>query len=353
MFLQSQWVVSKKFDLAFFLFPFLMGVVYFLLIYFFPAFALPITAVVWVVFAQAHFGSTWFIYFDKKNRQYYREHPIRYYVMPLVVAVAVLYLGYVNLTLLVVLISIASLYHVTKQSYGVLQLYRMKNGESSAGERQTEKMALFGWSLFFGGYGAFHLPDFSQFILPVETLARIGLWALFAVCAGLTILMVKQFIVRRQNSIQKNVFLVASLLLYSPYLYAAVILVDIYQMEIATLTSLIAHYMQYMGIVWLVNRNKYQETTPYGGQRPILRSVSKRVPLILAVILGYGLLMAAFRWGVPQGNLALYKILPNVVLALVAVHFYLDAFIWKFSNPYYRETVLPFIKPPNHLTTRS
>ena len=67
-----------------------MGVVYFLLIYFFPVYALPITAVVWVVFAQAHFGSTWFIYFDKKNREYYRQHPIIYYVMPFVVAALVL-----------------------------------------------------------------------------------------------------------------------------------------------------------------------------------------------------------------------------------------------------------------------
>lgn len=341
----SQWVVSKKFDLTFFLLPFLMGGVYFLLIYFFPAYALIITAVVWVVFAQAHFGSTWFIYFDKKNREYYRQHPFTYYVMPLAVAAAVLSIGYVNLTLLVVLISIASLYHVTKQSYGVLQLYRMKNGESSPTERQTEKLALFGWSLWFGGYGAFHLPDFRQFIVPVEALVRVGLWALFIVCALLTVLMIKQFLARPKNSAQKNIFLLASLALYSPYLYAAVILVDIYQMEIATLTSLIAHYMQYLGIVWLVNRNKYQETTPYGGQSPILKTISRRVPLILAVILGYGLLMAAFRWGVPQENLVLYKILPNIVLALVAVHFYLDAFIWKFSNPYYRETVLPFIRP--------
>lgn len=349
--LQSQWVVSKKFDLAFFLFPFLLGVAYFLLIYFLPAYALITTAIVWVVFAQAHFGSTWFVYFDKKNREYYRQHPFIYYVMPPIIIAFVLLLGYLNLTALVVLISIVSLYHVTKQSYGILQLYRMKNCEKDQIERDTEKRALFGWSLFFGGYGAFHLPDFRAFILPFEQPVRIGLWVLFALTAYYSIKMVGQFLRRERNSAQKNIFLLGSLILYSPYLYAAVILVDIYQMEIATLTSLIAHYMQYMGIVWLVNRNKYQDTNEYGQKNPLLKTVSKRIPVIVAVILGYGLLMAAFRWGVPKQNEVLYKIIPNIVLALVAVHFYLDAFIWKFSNPYYKETVLPFIKPAEERVT--
>ena len=145
--------------------------------------------------------------------------------------------------------------------------------------------------------------------------------------------------------------MLGSLALYSPYLYAAIILVDIYQMEIATLTSLTAHYMQYIGIVWLVNRNKYSEATEFGRQNPILKTISKNWILIATVIAAYALLMAVFRWGIPQEQVVLYRVIPNIVLALVAVHFYLDSFIWKFSNPYYRETVLPFIKSPDHLTT--
>jgi hypothetical protein len=347
MSLQSQWVVSRKFDLSFFLLPFLLGLVYFLLILFLPAYVFIITAIVWVVFAQTHFGSTWFLYLDKKNREYFNKNKFVYYIMPLIILASVLYVGWYNLALLVIIISIASLYHVTKQSYGILQLYRMRNQEFDKAEKQDEMIALFGWSIFFAGFGAFQLPDFRQYIVPIENLVRIGLWALFIVMIFYTLKLVYQFIKRKQNSVQKNVFLIGSLILYSPYLYAAVILVDIYQMEIATLTSLIAHYMQYMGIVWLVNRNKYGKQTEYAEKNPVLKTVSSKIPLIIAAILGYALLMAGFRWGIPQENLVLYKIIPNVVLALVAIHFYIDAFVWKFSNPYYRETVLPFIKEPS------
>ena len=67
---------------------------------------------------------------------------------------------------------------------------------------------------------------------------------------------------------------------------------------------------------------------------------------IIAVVAAYSLLMAAFRWGIPSqygGTVAL--VVPNIVIALTAIHFYIDSFIWKFRNPFVRETVMPFIKP--------
>lgn len=343
----SQWVINKKFDLLFFIGSALLGIVYFFTLLFIPQYALLITAIVWVLFAQTHFGSTWFIYLDKKNREYFRQHPWIYYGFPLAIFAAVLTLGFFNQVLLVVLISIVSLYHVTKQSTGVLQLYRVRNKEFAPEVRKTENAALFSWSLFFAGFGGLQLPDFQRVFGSLLPLARGFFWLLLLVSIALTVAIIIQYRKRDINSFPKTLFLLNALLMYSPYVYAAVILVDIYQMEIATLTSLITHYMQYMGLVWLINRNKYGADTEYARENPILRGISKHVWLIIASILVYALLMAYLRWGIPATvhNTYLIRTLPNVVLALTAIHFYLDAFIWRFRNPFYKETVTPFVRP--------
>ncbi len=343
---KSQWVINPKFDLIFFIGSALLGVAYFFLLLFIPQHALLITAIVWVLFAQTHFGSTWFIYFDKKNRDYFRQHALTYYGLPVLIFVVVMVLGYYNEVLLAILISTVSLYHVTKQSLGILQLYRVRNKEFAPAVRKTENATIFAWTLFFAGAGALRLPNFIHMFVPIFPLVKLSVWTMLALAILGTVIVVWQYLKRERNSVPKTLFLLNAAIMYAPYLYAAVILVDIYQMEIATLTSLITHYMQYMGLVWLINRNKYGAETEYAKQNKFLHALSSNYGYIIAAILGYALLMAYFRWGASTSSSALVsKTIPNIVLALTAIHFYIDAFIWKFRNPFYKETVTPFVKP--------
>lgn len=344
--LPAQWVINKKFDLVFFLCPISIGLLYFLSLVLAPGHAFLMTVIVWIVFEQTHFGSTWFIYFDRKNRAYYAEHPFIYYVFPLLIFAAVLVLGSINQTLLIICIALASFYHVTKQNTGILQLYRVRNKEFDLFARKTENFTIFAWSLFFGLFGALHLPHFVALLRPVLPIAWFMDGVFLAAAVIGTVMILRQSVSRSQNSIPKNVFLLTSVLMYSPYLYASAILVDIYQMEIATLTSLIAHYVQYVGIVWLININKYGADTQYAKSNSLLHAIARHYWTIVGVIIAYSLLMAAFRWGIPSRlNGALTVTLPNIVIALTAIHFYIDSFIWRFRNPYVKETVMPFIRP--------
>lgn len=342
---QHQWVISPKFDTVFFLSPMLLGLLYFASLVLAPGHALAITAFVWIIFAQTHFGSTWFIFLDKKNLAYYCQHPFIYFVMPVVIFAAVLALGYINQTLLIILVAIASLYHVTKQNLGIMQLYRVRNKEFDVSTRRVENTTIFAWTLLFGGFGALQLPNFQSQFGDLLHLAWYGLALLLIASAVGTCWIAMQYLRRGANSIPKTIFLLTSILMYSPYLYASVVLVDIYQMEIATLTSLIAHYMQYIGIVWLINVNKYGKDTEYAKQNPLLHSVSSHYPMILVAILGYAVIMAGLRWGVPHQYPVLLNLIPNVVVGLMVIHFYIDSFIWRFRNPFIRETVMPFLKP--------
>ncbi len=342
---QTQWVINKRFDLAFFLCPVLLGLLYFLSLNLAPTHALLITAIVWVAFAQTHFGSTWFIFFDKKNREHYAKHPVVYFLGPLAIFAAVMVLGYYNQTLLIIIIAAASLYHVTKQNLGILQLYRIRNKEFEKKEKKTENATIFASNLFFGLFGAMQIPTFRGIVAPIVKLVDFGLWGLLALTAVGVLVIGYQFVRRPKNSVPKNTFMIIALLMYSPYIYASTVLVDIYQMEIATLTSLIAHYMQYIGLVWLINVNKYGAETEYAKQNSLLHVISKHYSVIIVAVFAYALAMAYMRWGVSAEHVLLVKLIPNVVVALMAIHFYIDAFIWRFRDPFVRETVLPFIRP--------
>ena len=342
---KNEWVIDKKFDLIFFLCPISLGLLYFLSLMLAPTHALLITAIVWVVFAQTHFGSTWFIFFDKRNREYYSKHPLIYYVGPVLIFFGTLAFGYYNQTMLVILIAIVSLYHVAKQNTGILQLYRMRNNEKEKIIRKVENFTIFAWTLFFGAFGALHIPYFVAAFGPLLPAAVAAQWSFFGGAVAGTVWILVQYAKREHNSFPKTVFLLTSILMYSPYLYASTVLVNIYQMEIATLTSLIAHYMQYIGLVWLINVNKYSGESDYGKQNHFMHVLSGSYWYIGGAIVLYAAAMAALRWGVSPTHPILFSLVPNVVSGLMMIHFYIDSFIWKFRNPFVRETVLPFIKP--------
>ena len=175
----TQWVISRNFDLVFFLCPVILGVLYFLSLTIAPAHAFLITAIVWVVFAQTHFGSPWFIYFDRKNREHYAKHALVYYVMPVAIMLVSLVVGYYAQTVIVIVVAVASLYHVAKQNTGILQLYRVRNGEREPEVRKTENFTVYAWSLFFGSFGALKLPYIVNLVGPVLPYAHIGMSVLF------------------------------------------------------------------------------------------------------------------------------------------------------------------------------
>ncbi len=341
----SKWAVSRNFDLLFFVLPVLLGLFYFWLVAQIPAYALPITILVWMIFAQGHFGSTWFIYFDKKNQAHYSTKYITYYIIPAFIFAVVLAIGVRDPVLLYVLIAIVSFYHVSKQSVGILQLYRVRNKEFNVTERYAEMAAIFAWGLTFASYGAMQLPMFADIFGSMLGIIRYGVYMLCVCAILLTVYILVCFIRRNENSLPKNLFLAVSVLLYLPYVYTPSLMLKTNVFEIATLTSLIPHYMQYMGLVWLINKNKYAPGTTFGTENPMLARISGRVVYILGIIMAYAALMGYLYFVAPQYTNVLSVAFPAIVSGFMMIHFYIDAFIWRFKDPHIRETVLPFVRP--------
>jgi len=125
-------------------------------------------------------------------------------------------------------------------------------------------------------------------------------------------------------SVAELAFLATSLLLFHPYLWVR-------DADLATLGMLMGHFIQYLGIVWLLNVRKLADGTGSLGQRAVSRLWRDPWVLIPALITGGALFM------VLQVNLM------AVTIALVLLHFYLDSLFWAFKQPEVRRAMAPYL----------
>jgi hypothetical protein len=79
--------------------------------------------------------------------------------------------------------------------------------------------------------------------------------------------------------------------------------------------------------------------------RRVLTWLSQHVWARLPYLLFYAFVMTylrqgGFRWDNFEPTSWLY----SIPIGLQVVHYYLDAYLWKFSNPFVRSSVLPYIR---------
>jgi hypothetical protein len=347
-----QYVHGAAFDWIFFLAPFWASLLYFALVSAFPAHEVLIFILSYIVLAETHFASTWTFYLDPDNRKEYAAHKRIYYYVPLIIMVACVLLSFsVSLKLTMLIGALASAVHVTRQSCGIVGLYRSKARQFEPAQKLWEN-----WSLYFAS-GAFLAFGFQRFylgpngrlpgplnallqpFLPVFTVIPVllGVAALFAVFKVLGLEVARA---GRGEPLSASKLLVFgySLFLYSPYLFAT-------RMEHAVAMGVGVHYVQYLGIVWLLNKNKYRAAEKPSFDRRVLTWLSQHVWVRLPYLLFYAGVMTylrqdGFRWDNFEPTSWLY----SIPIGLQVVHYYLDAYLWRFSNPFVRSSVLPYIR---------
>jgi len=357
---RSRWsfetVYSLPYDLVFFLAPFWASLIYIALIHIFPARQALIFILSYVVLAETHFGSTWTLYLDAKNRAEYAQRKAVYYWVPLaIMAVCVLVAWSVSLKFVMFAGALFSAVHVVRQSCGMVGLYRARAKQFEPEQKRWENLALYfasatflaiGFLRFYldpkGSYAA--LADRLQPFVPAMRMGT-ALLAMLAVAAVAQVLFLELKRVQRGGtfSATKLTVFTYSLFLYSPYLFAT-------RMEHAVAIGVGVHYVQYLGLVWLLNRNKYREPNIEAkgisglGERALV-SLSQKLWVRLPYLLFYAGVMTALRQGgFDWDHFSPSSWLYSIPIGLQVIHYHLDAFVWKFSNPYIRSTVAPYLR---------
>ena len=127
--------------------------------------------------------------------------------------------------------------------------------------------------------------------------------------------------------------LVSGLALFHPYLW-------IEDSARATLGMLLGHFLQYLGLVWLLHRRRFREDTGSIGQRVLFRLSSDLRMLLAAGLCAAGAVIGSYLLCVRLGFGSLFQVAFQV---LVFNHFYLDALFWAFREPPVRARLAPYL----------
>jgi hypothetical protein len=333
------WIQSPQFDLTLFTLSPLAGLVVVL-----PALARPSGIHVWIaatyLIAIPHYVSSFSFYLGDQNLAYYRTRQATFFLGPVLIFFLVMGL---RLTKIDAVVQAAlytwNVFHVSMQSVGILSIYRQLNGGAKS-EGRFARFAILGVN---GALAFLHIDRFPPIYdnlvkihFPVRLLVPAFLClAVFGLAGYVNTIRAR----RRRIRGPELSFLISSLVMFHPYLW-------VHELNLATYGMLMGHFLQYLGIVWLLNRRKYPGLQGSLRQR-ILSTISSNTPLLLLVLASIGTLFYGVRVGSDWLRSPIsYTIIWN---SLSLIHFYLDGFLWAFSNPFVRSSVGSYLKPPSHL----
>ena len=348
----ARWLVSARFDLAFFIAP---GLVSILILLFSPAEwlqadVLPIWS--WVLFVLmidvAHvYASLYRTYFDPQE---FRRRSSLYLSVP---ALAFL-LGVVLYTLDAShfwrVLAYLAVFHFIRQQYGFMALYKYRRSEKSRAENLFDKWMLYLSTLYPLAYWHTHLPrKFTWFVegdffsIPIlQISAWVGCLYLFSIAVYL----LKEALLTirgRPLNIGKNLVLLTTGLTW----YVGIVA---YNSDFSfTVTNVISHGIPYFALVWVYCHRKWAEAKEESWLHLISRPswIGAFVALLLVfaffeeaiwdvLVWGEHTLIFGLRHhsGFIKDSASLSLIIPLLAVPQ-ATHYVLDAFIWKLnsSNP--------------------
>jgi hypothetical protein len=329
------WIHSPSFDLAFFVLSPLLGFALAGLgAYYAVAVPLILAAVNYFI-GVPHYLATFGFFCDGENRSYALQHRLLFVVVPLLIcaAVAGLYATR-NAHWVHSVLFVWNVWHVAAQSAGILSLYRKLSGG-----RMEERIWSQRFILCANAAMAFWFLDRFPPLWNLLVALHDGLPGLlrfgFAAGALLTGAVYALQVARRGFGLSAAewAFLATSVLLFTPYLW-------VNDSNFATLAMLTGHFVQYLAIVWVLNRRKYGERREPPGVR-LLAAFGRSWRVVALFMAGAALLFASFEHGTRQLQVAVVFMVAFNSLALV--HFWVDGLIWAFRNPFIRRTVGPYL----------
>jgi hypothetical protein len=233
-----------------------------------------------------------------------------------------------------------NVFHVSRQSSGILSIYRHLNGGDNRVEKLPANLALVCTAAGLYSMSIDRQQSFAHYLgkLPWDIAPYIGPVMLTVGLGALLLLILRM--ARRGASLftPEMLFLVTSLLLFAPYAL-------IKSRTTASSAMLSGHYIQYMGILWLLNHRKYTAVAGSTAQR-MLATVSRSAKSILLLLVSLVIATSISDRVVHHYNfMGFHNWLLNIV---VLMHFYLDGVFWAFKYKHTRDSIGPYLLLPDH-----
>jgi hypothetical protein len=322
----SPWIESRGFDLAFFILSPLAGLALLL--------AYPIGGNMLAIAAAGliggpHYLASFSFFFWDDAAQHHRRRWIIHFVVPagIVLLVAIVVAFRIPAVIMFV-IYFWNAWHVARQSCGILSVYRLRGGYTGERHKRIVNAAIISTSLSMALWNLEWYPALHEVLsAPSPAVPRL-LWLAATIASALSLSALAVSLHGRWRagsapSVPEWAFLATSLTLFHPYLWVR-------DADLATLGMLMGHFLQYLAIVWLVNRRRFSGPAL---STPRYVAAAWRDPRLL---LGFFLVGGS-------AFLLLQMSLTAITVTLVLLHFYLDGVFWAFRRPEVRKVLGPYL----------
>lgn len=343
------WVQSPAFDLFFFIAaPLAMLPVTFGALWWSNAFAL-----LGFVLAFAHYASSFTFYLWDENRQRHRARWRAFFGGPILITVTFCALVLFRVPLIVqVVLFFWNTVHVARQSCGILSIYRHRAGVTDPAQKKAANGAILAVSVWLCLWNIETHVEVQPVLAAVAPWFGKILWASAGAVAALALARAARAFWRRARegrppALPELAIFATGLALFHPFLWIA-------DSARATFAMLLAHYLQYLGLIWLLHRRKFTEPVGSRPQRALhllARSTAALVPTLAAV----GLVTFVVKELMGRAG---YTVAFEAFYLLVAfLHFYVDGLFWAFRDPHVRRSLGPYLiggaAPPAELPAAS
>ena len=355
----SRWIVSPRFDLAFFIGPPLLSLA---ILAVSPAALLErddLPVLGWLILIPlidvSHvYASLYRTYLDPA--EFHRRQAL-YCAVPALVFLVGTMLYATEPRLFWTVLAYVAVFHFVRQQYGFLALYRHRAGEPAGWQARLDAGLLYVSTLYPLLWWHTHLPrEFVWFIdgdflaIGAPSLSRALGWIYVAIALAYLVKEAASRLAGRRFAPGKNLLLVATALTW----YVGIVHYD--SDYSFTVTNVVSHGVPYVALVWIVCRRKWRESSARSWPALVAQ------PRFVLLFVGLLVLLAIFEeglwdllvWGDHASvfggrqsapSLDGSSLLPFAVALLAvpqATHYVLDGFIWKMNrrNPELRDLLL-------------
>jgi len=288
--LRTRWIVSREFDLSLFFGGAALSLLVLVLALVLRA---PIIALWWIwllAFDGPHIGAAFTRTYLDRHEWTRRPGMLAGSLATFLVGPLALALGVVTSTdapflLFLGFATLYGYYHVVRQHYGFVALYNARNGARDPGILALDRVTLYLGSWLPYAYFVLSHPRARTLVglsagSDRSGLERALLWGLVAVWAAALVRFAWFHLRRRSFGEPKVAYLLVTVLLHGAIYFGVSRFEPVYGSSrgpdqdflLISILVVIFHNVQYLGLVWFHNRNRYGESTGHGLAQLVNRS---------------------------------------------------------------------------------
>ena len=122
----KKYILSKKLDLILIQFPIWIPLLFLSITNVFPD-SYKVVLILYLIFGEIHFGSTFIFFLDKKYRELFQDEKYVFLFWPILLILFCIFFSFIfSVSAVLFLILLFNFYHVNRQSVGILKLYENK-----------------------------------------------------------------------------------------------------------------------------------------------------------------------------------------------------------------------------------